>query len=403
MAITKNSQIDLNGNEMILDADGDTTITADTDDRIDFKIAGTDTLHIDATGLGIGTTSPDGKLDVRGTIFVNGDGTGGRIFASSGNLSLSDGNGRQILRIDDPGSGNSHSHIFDSNGRLGVGTSSPSAEFHVKKNDAGFEVDIDSQVTDGVRLLAYDRDASTDRPMQYRASQQIFYIGSSEAMRIDSSGILLIGLTATQNAGTLSGRDNDALQVKGVEGINSKATTNGGGCFIALGDSGNTSGSYFIAVDTGGSVDFRVSSSGALSKASGSFKIKHPLESKKDTHNLVHSFIEGPQADLIYRGVAVLENGTASINLDTAAGMTEGTFVLLNTNTSCFTSNESDWDAVKGSVSGNTLTISCQNTSSTATVSWLVIGERHDQHMIDTEWTDENGKVIVEPLKEQPY
>ena len=42
MAITKNSQIDLNGNEMILDADGDTTITADTDDQIDFKTAGTE-------------------------------------------------------------------------------------------------------------------------------------------------------------------------------------------------------------------------------------------------------------------------------------------------------------------------------------------------------------------------
>jgi len=27
------------------------------------------------------------------------------------------------------------------------------------------------------------------------------------------------------------------------------------------------------------------------------------------------------------------------------------------------------------------------------------IGERQDQHMIDTSWTDENGKVIVEPLK----
>ena len=61
-----------------------------------------------------------------GTIFVNGDGTGGRIFASSGNLSLSDGNGRQVLRIDDPGAGNSHAHIFDSNGRLGIGTTSPS-------------------------------------------------------------------------------------------------------------------------------------------------------------------------------------------------------------------------------------------------------------------------------------
>ena len=80
--------------------------------------------------------------------------------------------------------------------------------------------------------------------------------------------------------------------------------------------------------------------------------------------------------------------------------MTEGTYILLNTNTQCFTSNETDWDAVKGSVTGNILTISCENTSSTATVSWLVIGERHDQHMIDTDWTDENGKVIVEKLKE---
>lgn len=143
-----------------------------------------------------------------------------------------------------------------------------------------------------------------------------------------------------------------------------------------------------------------VNISGSLTKGSGSFKIDHPLESKKDTHDLVHSFVESPQANNIYRGVAVLENGTATINLDTASGMSEGTYILLNTNTSCFTSNESDWDAVKGSVSGNILTISCQNTSSTAKVSWMVIGERQDQHIIDANWTDENGKVIVEPLKD---
>jgi hypothetical protein len=29
----------------------------------------------------------------------------------------------------------------------------------------------------------------------------------------------------------------------------------------------------------------------------------------------------------------------------------------------------------------------------------MVIGERKDKHMYDTEWTDDNGKVIVEPLK----
>jgi hypothetical protein len=64
-----------------------------------------------------------------------------------------------------------------------------------------------------------------------------------------------------------------------------------------------------------------------------------------------------------------------------------------------FTSNESDWDAVRGKVEGNTVIIECQNTESTATVSWLVIGERQDEHMLKSKTTDENGKLIVEPLK----
>ena len=37
---------DLNGTELILDADGDTSITADTDDQIDVKVAGTDQITI---------------------------------------------------------------------------------------------------------------------------------------------------------------------------------------------------------------------------------------------------------------------------------------------------------------------------------------------------------------------
>ena len=142
-----------------------------------------------------------------------------------------------------------------------------------------------------------------------------------------------------------------------------------------------------------------VSVYGSLSKGSGSFKIDHPLPSKTETHNLVHSFVESPQANNIYRGKVVLVDGSATINIDTVSGMTDGTYVLLNTNTQCFTSNETGWTAVKGSVSGNTLTITSQ-VSCTDTISWMVIGERHDQHMIDTDWTNEYGKVIVEPLKE---
>ena len=81
--------------------------------------------------------------------------------------------------------------------------------------------------------------------------------------------------------------------------------------------------------------------------------------------------------------------------------MTEGTFVLLNTNTQCFTSNESGWTAIKGSVSGNILTITAQDNTCTDTISWMVVGERCDQHMKDTDWTDENGRVITEPEKEE--
>jgi len=41
---------DMNGTELILDADGDTSITADTDDQIDFKTGGTDRATIDSSG-----------------------------------------------------------------------------------------------------------------------------------------------------------------------------------------------------------------------------------------------------------------------------------------------------------------------------------------------------------------
>jgi len=138
---------------------------------------------------------------------------------------------------------------------------------------------------------------------------------------------------------------------------------------------------------------------GSISKGSGSFKIDHPLPEKKDTHYLVHSFIEGPQADNIYRGKVNLVDGLASVNIDSVAGMTEGTFVLLNREIQCFTSNETGWTAVKGFVSGNILTITAEDQTCTDTISWLVIGERQDQHMMQTDWTDETGKVIVEPTK----
>ena len=136
----------------------------------------------------------------------------------------------------------------------------------------------------------------------------------------------------------------------------------------------------------------------SLSKGSGSFQIDHPLPAKKDTHYLQHSFIEGPKADLIYRGKTTLVAGISTVNIDTEANMTAGTFVALNTDVQCHTTNETGWTATKGSVSGNQLTITAQNNTCTDTISWMVIGERQDEHIKDsnTTWTDDDGKVIVE-------
>ena len=48
MALTKVQLVDLNANELIIDLDADTSITADTDDQIDIKIAGADDFRFTA-------------------------------------------------------------------------------------------------------------------------------------------------------------------------------------------------------------------------------------------------------------------------------------------------------------------------------------------------------------------
>jgi hypothetical protein len=203
----------------------------------------------------------------------------------------------------------------------------------------------------------------------------------TERARIDSSGNLLVGTTSAIGSGLLS-----VLATASTNGVACQQVTNTNRTFAGLNSSGTTT--------------FSVTGAGAVTKASGTFCIDHPLPELEATHNLVHSFIEGPQADLIYRGKVTLVNGTTSVNIDQAATMTDGTFVLLCRNVQCFTTNESDWTAVRGAVSGNILTIEAQDNTSTANISWMVIGERQDKHMYETGWTDDNGRPIVEPLKD---
>jgi hypothetical protein len=394
----------------------------------DYNGSGNAEVVIDSTGnVGIGTTSPATKLQVNfgdaGGNLVNlvGDGaTAGTAIATN----WSTGNAYFDIRLG--GTTDTYTKMRVTNGgNVGIGTTSPAAKLHIDSaatNEAirinsastGYNSGINYYINDTIKWTAQVLGDGTD-------AYRFYNFTSGEAMRIDANGALLINTTSADFV-----HDKGLKVVSGAIGANildsAVSITGSGGDFYALnmmGSSSPSKGFGALAVFSAGTPyvqwayrtgstdtdiirfdsDGDIVISGSISKGSGSFKIDHPLPAKAETHHLVHSFIEAPQADNIYRGKINLVDGTATVNIDTEAGMTEGTYVLLNTNTQCFTSNESGWTAVKGSVSGNTLTITAQE-SCTDTISWIVIGERKDPHMINAKWTDDNGKVIVEPLKE---
>ena len=78
---------DLNGTEMVLDVDADTTITADTDDQIDFKLGGSDVIAFKVTGIHL----PDGEKYFSGTgddLQLYHDGSNSYLANSTGALKV---------------------------------------------------------------------------------------------------------------------------------------------------------------------------------------------------------------------------------------------------------------------------------------------------------------------------
>ena len=95
MALTKAQLVDLNANELIIDLDADTSITADTDDQIDIKIAGADDFRFTAntfTGLAGSTiTSPTivGSTSVQTPLIEFTDGDDAMTIADGGVVTFS--------------------------------------------------------------------------------------------------------------------------------------------------------------------------------------------------------------------------------------------------------------------------------------------------------------------------
>jgi len=145
-----------------------------------------------------------------------------------------------------------------------------------------------------------------------------------------------------------------------------------------------------MVMDSAGNVTI----AGSLSKGSGSFDIEHPT---LEGHRLRHSFIEGPQADLIYRGTATLDtNGSAVIDLDVVAGMTDGTWEALCRDPWSLVSTPND--TIDWSLNSKQLTIVG---APGAVCSWIVMAERHDPHIYESPLTDNDGSIVVEYIPEE--
>ena len=67
LEVQTGSNIDMNGTELILDVDGDSSITSDTDDQIDFRAGGTDVMAMSTTCLTITNASNDVQLTLKST------------------------------------------------------------------------------------------------------------------------------------------------------------------------------------------------------------------------------------------------------------------------------------------------------------------------------------------------
>ncbi len=228
MAITKNSQIDLNGNEMILDADGDTTITADTDDQIDFKTGGTDRVTIDSSGnVGIGTTSPDFLLDVEGSntqVKVGAASQDGGFLTSTDNnqLIVSGGfyyDGSNFIAASTSASGVSFDNgaaafynntsltdgnsftltetmRIDSSGNVGVGTTDTNSHRMAIDSGSGTSLGLMHKSSNTFTLMTFKASGSTqDIRLGATGNDMIFQTNAAERMRINSSGGVMFNTT----------------------------------------------------------------------------------------------------------------------------------------------------------------------------------------------------------------
>jgi hypothetical protein len=235
---------DLDGNELILDADADTSITADTDDQIDIKIAGADDFQFTANTFtaqsGSSIVVPEGGLTFGSTAITSTaaelnllDGVSGLVQADLTKLAAVDSTAAE-LNIVDGGTSATSTTVADAD--------------RVVLNDNGTMVQV--AVTD---LAAYFDDEITAMP-------NLTSVGTLTTLTVDN--IIINGT----NIGHTSDADAIAIASNGNVTISQNLTVTGditvSGDDITMGT--NTAGNLLIADGT----NFNSIAVGSLSEIS---------------------------------------------------------------------------------------------------------------------------------------
>jgi hypothetical protein len=257
--------------------------TADTSGILQLQTASTAALTIDASqNVGIGTASPSDKLQVTGG-YARIDNTGSsalRLYNSTtqvAGIGLQGWSGLGSANDLSVGTVSSNNTIFmtaltermriDSSGNVGIGTSSPAYKLSVNGR-----ISYSGVIGEGADTTLSSTGTALQLGLSSTWTENRFYTGGTERMRIDSSGRLLVGTTSTQNISGVS-TDNTFLgQIstnRWVCGfINNSASSPYGLGINYTGSAPNNTGNQSIFFTDTGGTRFEVRSNGGIANYS---------------------------------------------------------------------------------------------------------------------------------------